>query len=35
MWGVNKFGCLGLGHVKDQFFPLRVKLLYVFYVIYK
>ncbi|EFN82875.1 RCC1-like G exchanging factor-like protein [Harpegnathos saltator] len=24
MWGVNKFGCLGLGHIKDQFFPLRV-----------
>lgn len=24
MWGCNKFGCLGLGHEKDQFFPLRV-----------
>ncbi|XP_032678691.1 RCC1-like G exchanging factor-like protein [Odontomachus brunneus] len=24
MWGINKFGCLGLGHTKTQFFPLRV-----------
>lgn len=24
MWGCNKFGSLGLGHIKDQFFPLRV-----------
>ncbi|XP_011170411.1 RCC1-like G exchanging factor-like protein [Solenopsis invicta] len=24
MWGCNKFGSLGLGHTKDQFFPLRV-----------
>ncbi|XP_071627964.1 RCC1-like G exchanging factor-like protein isoform X3 [Temnothorax longispinosus] len=24
MWGCNKFGSLGLGHVKDQFFPLRI-----------
>ncbi|EZA47607.1 Williams-Beuren syndrome chromosomal region 16 protein-like protein, partial [Ooceraea biroi] len=24
MWGSNKFGCLGLGHTNDQFFPLRV-----------
>ncbi|XP_011632471.1 RCC1-like G exchanging factor-like protein isoform X1 [Pogonomyrmex barbatus] len=24
MWGGNKFGSLGLGHMKDQFFPLRV-----------
>ncbi|XP_014480893.1 PREDICTED: Williams-Beuren syndrome chromosomal region 16 protein homolog [Dinoponera quadriceps] len=24
MWGVNKYGCLGLGHDKDQFFPLKV-----------
>ncbi|XP_029678049.1 RCC1-like G exchanging factor-like protein [Formica exsecta] len=24
MWGNNKFGSLGLGHIKDQFFPLRV-----------
>lgn len=23
MWGRNKFGCLGLGHVKDQFFPYK------------
>ncbi|XP_063235574.1 RCC1-like G exchanging factor-like protein [Bacillus rossius redtenbacheri] len=24
MWGLNRGGCLGLGHVKNQFFPLRV-----------
>lgn len=24
MWGGNKFGSLGLGHKKEQFFPLRV-----------
>lgn len=24
MWGSNKFGSLGLGHLNDQFFPLRV-----------
>ncbi|KAG5340041.1 RCC1L protein, partial [Acromyrmex charruanus] len=24
MWGCNRFGSLGLGHVKDQFFPLKV-----------
>ena len=24
MWGCNKFGSLGLGHSKDQFFPLKV-----------
>lgn len=23
MWGRNKFGCLGLGHIKDQFFPYK------------
>nr|CAD7418696.1 unnamed protein product [Timema cristinae] len=23
-WGRNRGGCLGLGHTKDQFFPLRV-----------
>lgn len=23
MWGRNKFGCLGLGHRDDQFFPLK------------
>lgn len=23
VWGHNKFGCLGLGHQKDQFFPLK------------
>lgn len=22
-WGRNKFGCLGLGHDKDQFFPYK------------
>ncbi|XP_078673987.1 RCC1-like G exchanging factor-like protein [Branchiostoma floridae x Branchiostoma belcheri] len=25
-WGVNKHGCLGLGHQKDQYFPWRVSL---------
>ncbi|XP_066279833.1 RCC1-like G exchanging factor-like protein [Branchiostoma lanceolatum] len=25
-WGVNKHGCLGLGHVKDQYFPWKVSL---------
>lgn len=24
IWGRNKSGCLGLGHLKDQFFPLKV-----------
>lgn len=24
MWGRNKFGCLGLGHTDDQFFPFKV-----------
>lgn len=24
MWGRNKFGCLGLGHKKDQYFPLKI-----------
>ena len=24
MWGCNKFGSLGLGHSKDQYFPLKV-----------
>lgn len=24
VWGRNKFGCLGLGHQKDQFFPLKI-----------
>lgn len=24
MWGHNRRGCLGLGNVKDQFFPLKV-----------
>lgn len=23
MWGKNKFGCLGLGHDKDQYFPYK------------
>lgn len=23
MWGKNKFGCLGLGETKDQFFPFK------------
>ncbi|XP_055381546.1 RCC1-like G exchanging factor-like protein [Condylostylus longicornis] len=23
MWGKNRFGCLGLGHSKDQFFPFK------------
>lgn len=26
MWGGNKFGSLGLGDMKDQFFPLKVSL---------
>ncbi|KAG8248821.1 Williams-Beuren syndrome chromosome region 16 protein [Homalodisca vitripennis] len=26
MWGHNKGGCLGLGHVNDQFFPLKVNI---------
>lgn len=25
MWGRNKGGCLGLGHINDQFFPLKVR----------
>lgn len=27
MWGHNRRGCLGLGNVKDQFFPLKVKVI--------
>lgn len=23
MWGKNRFGCLGLGHKKDQYFPFK------------
>lgn len=23
VWGRNKFGCLGLGHQKDQYFPAK------------
>ena len=23
VWGKNKFGCLGLGHKNDQFFPFK------------
>ncbi|GLG96687.1 Probable E3 ubiquitin-protein ligase HERC2 [Gryllus bimaculatus] len=26
MWGHNRSGCLGLGHMDDQFFPLRVSI---------
>lgn len=26
MWGCNKFGSLGLGHTKDQYFPLKVNI---------
>lgn len=26
MWGRNKFGSLGLGHINDQFFPLKVSI---------
>lgn len=25
-WGRNKFGCLGLGHEKDQFFPFKTSI---------
>lgn len=28
MWGRNKSGCLGLGHIKDQNFPLKVNNFY-------
>lgn len=24
MWGRNRYGCLGIGTEKDQFFPLKV-----------
>ncbi|XP_058461098.1 RCC1-like G exchanging factor-like protein [Malaya genurostris] len=24
MWGHNRYGCLGFGHTKDQYFPLKV-----------
>jgi alpha-tubulin suppressor-like RCC1 family protein len=27
MWGHNRRGCLGLGNVNDQFFPLRVRMI--------
>lgn len=23
MWGKNKYGCLGLGNQKDQYFPFK------------
>lgn len=26
MWGRNKYGCLGLGHQKDQYFPYKASL---------
>jgi alpha-tubulin suppressor-like RCC1 family protein len=25
IWGRNRFGSLGLGHLENQFFPLKVK----------
>lgn len=25
-WGKNKFGCLGLGHENDQYFPFKVSI---------
>jgi len=28
-WGKNKWGQLGLGHTKDQYFPLQVNSFYV------
>lgn len=31
MWGHNKGGCLGFGHVKPQFFPLKVRDFLCFY----
>jgi alpha-tubulin suppressor-like RCC1 family protein len=34
MWGRNKFGALGLGHRNDQFFPLKVDLLFNYYKIF-
>lgn len=33
MWGINKFGCLGLGHTKNQFFPLRVIVMCILYIL--
>lgn len=33
MWGCNKFGSLGLGDCKDQYFPLKVNLLLLFIII--
>jgi len=27
-WGKNKWGQLGLGHTKDQYFPLQVNNIY-------
>lgn len=26
MWGRNRHGCLGLGHGKDQHFPLKISI---------
>lgn len=26
MWGRNRYGSLGLGHLKDQFFPIKVEI---------
>lgn len=26
-WGKNKWGQLGLGHTKDQYFPLQVNII--------
>lgn len=28
-WGKNKWGQLGLGHTKDQYFPLQVNNMFV------
>jgi RCC1-like G exchanging factor-like protein len=27
IWGRNRFGSLGLGHLNDQYFPIKVKKL--------
>lgn len=26
VWGRNRFGCLGLGHLNDQYFPLKASI---------
>ncbi len=30
VWGRNRFGSLGLGHLNNQFFPIKVRTFYIY-----